>query len=301
MIDRSFPAKLLLFGEHVLLLGAPALAVPLPRFSARWHWAEQVSPRLSLSRFAHSAAVADVLGDDAAQRFIQEAEEGHHLDSNIPRGYGLGSSGALCAAVYARYAPSLATTAAGLKSDLARMESHFHGASSGIDPLTSYLDRPLLIRDKSTVEVVSPRPWSAGPHTFLLDTGQPRHSETSIQWFAEQARENAQFVAMLESQYLPTQANLVTSWIEADEQLFWPNIDVLSQLQYEYCKPLIPKHLLSFWETSLESQNFRLKICGAGGGGFILGFARDAEIIGTISAQHPVVLPFAPSDGGPLA
>jgi hypothetical protein len=39
--DRSFSAKLLLFGEHVLLLGAPALAVPVAAFGGHWHWSEQ--------------------------------------------------------------------------------------------------------------------------------------------------------------------------------------------------------------------------------------------------------------------
>ena len=33
---RIFPAKLLLFGEHVLLLGATALAAPVTAFGGHW-------------------------------------------------------------------------------------------------------------------------------------------------------------------------------------------------------------------------------------------------------------------------
>jgi mevalonate kinase len=32
------------------------------------------------------------------------------------------------------------------------------------------------------------------------------------------------------------------------------------------------------WETGLETGDFCLKICGAGGGGFLLGFAKDWEV-----------------------
>ncbi len=40
----SFPAKLLLFGEHTVNLGSHALAVPLPLFSGKWAYAPQLSP-----------------------------------------------------------------------------------------------------------------------------------------------------------------------------------------------------------------------------------------------------------------
>ncbi|MEL7162952.1 MAG: hypothetical protein AAFN92_19490, partial [Bacteroidota bacterium] len=35
-MSRSYPAKVLLFGEHTVLRGGRGLAVPYPRFSLRW-------------------------------------------------------------------------------------------------------------------------------------------------------------------------------------------------------------------------------------------------------------------------
>ncbi|MFQ5445619.1 MAG: hypothetical protein ACE5FF_01690, partial [Saprospiraceae bacterium] len=33
---KTYPAKILLFGEHTVNLGSRALAMPLPLFSGRW-------------------------------------------------------------------------------------------------------------------------------------------------------------------------------------------------------------------------------------------------------------------------
>ena len=79
-----------------------------------------------------------------------------YFDSSIPQGYGVGSSGALVAAFYDRYAVDKISPQADLipeklsrlKSIFAAMESYFHGKSSGLDPLNSYLSLPLLIHSK---------------------------------------------------------------------------------------------------------------------------------------------------------
>ena len=84
-----------------------------------------------------------------------------YFDSNIPQGYGVGSSGALVAAFYDRYALEktyskddlTSQKLTHLKNIFATMESHFHGQSSGLDPLNSYLSLPLLIRSKYNIEL----------------------------------------------------------------------------------------------------------------------------------------------------
>jgi mevalonate kinase len=34
---------------------------------------------------------------------------------------------------------------------------------------------------------------------------------------------------------------------------------------------------LNFWEKGLKSKKYFLKLCGSGGGGYLLGFANDFE------------------------
>jgi len=76
-----------------------------------------------------------------------------YFDSSIPQGYGVGSSGALVAAIYDTYAiDKIEATETLTRDKLLRlkeifslMESFFHGKSSGLDPLNSYLSIPILM------------------------------------------------------------------------------------------------------------------------------------------------------------
>jgi mevalonate kinase len=83
-----------------------------------------------------------------------------YFDSSIPQGYGIGSSGALVAAIYDQYATDKITVLENLtqekllklKKIFGRMESYFHGTSSGLDPLNSYLSIPILINSAESIE-----------------------------------------------------------------------------------------------------------------------------------------------------
>ena len=90
----------------------------------------------------------------------KDLANGLYFDSSIPQGYGIGSSGALVAAVYDRYANSKITILENLTRDkllklkqiFGLMESFFHGKSSGLDPLNSFLSLPILIHSKDILE-----------------------------------------------------------------------------------------------------------------------------------------------------
>ena len=64
-----------------------------------------------------------------------------YFDSSIPQGYGVGSSGALVAAIYDQYALNKITVLENLTKDkLVQLKQSlqqwnlFHGKSSGLDP-----------------------------------------------------------------------------------------------------------------------------------------------------------------------
>ena len=40
-------------------------------------------------------------------------------------------------------------------------------------------------------------------------------------------------------------------------------------------KPMIPAQFHDLWKQGLETNDYYLKLCGSGGGGYILGFAPD--------------------------
>ena len=64
----------------------------------------------------------------------------------------LGSSAALTAAIYSRYGAQLQKRSlCELRSIFSRMESYFHGQSSGIDPIVCYMGRSFLFRSKDDI------------------------------------------------------------------------------------------------------------------------------------------------------
>jgi mevalonate kinase len=292
---KRYPAKLLLFGEHVLLRGAPALCVPVPAFGASW---EQASPKadirglqMRLAEFARSEVLGRVPGMDAG-RFQKDLLFGLFLRSDIPVGYGLGSSGALCAAVYDRYCRSKTADPAALKTVFAEMEAFFHGASSGIDPLVSFLNKPLLIRDKTQVEVVQEPEWQGEkPVVFLIDSGLPRQTGPLVRWFLEQC-EHADFAAALDAVFLPAHEATVSAWLAGDAAQFWSAAHTLSRFQYEHFTPMVPENIRELWCRNLDNRDVVLKICGAGGGGFALGFARNRAAAGMLTEHFRIVFPF---------
>jgi mevalonate kinase len=95
-------------------------------------------------------------------KFKEEISEGLFFDSNIPQGYGVGSSGALVAAIFERYSVSKhepenisKDELKSLRTVFGLMESYFHGKSSGIDPLICYMNLPILIESKESVDKVA--------------------------------------------------------------------------------------------------------------------------------------------------
>jgi mevalonate kinase len=40
---------------------------------------------------------------------------------------------------------------------------------------------------------------------------------------------------------------------------------------------MIPTNLYNAWKKGLDTNVYYLKLCGSGGGGYILGFAKDYE------------------------
>ena len=100
-----------------------------------------------------------------------------HFDSSIPQGFGVGSSGAIVAAIYDNYSQDKIASDAnmsneefiGLKKIFGTLESYYHGKSSGLDPLICYLNLPVLIKSKSEVGTVGLPDTSTGKGAIFLN------------------------------------------------------------------------------------------------------------------------------------
>ena len=263
----SYPAKILLFGEHTVLRGGRGLAVPLDRYRLRWAKGK-ADPRLRV--FADYLADQELPIDTKSLQYDLAA--GWNLTGDIPVGYGLGSSGAVCAAVFDRYGLSDARLlpTAELRRLLARMEGHFHGSSSGTDPLLAYLQQPIELGSAGSAEKRPlPEGWVNG--WFLIDTGISRDASPLIRRFLA-VYDHAPSPIDL-SWLVPANA-AIDALVADDRRALYRSFATISDFQLAHFPDFIPK---AYYDTWNGGEDYRLKICGAGGGGMLLGLARNTQ------------------------
>lgn len=284
---KIYPSKLLLFGEYAVIKGADALAMPYPHFGGQWRWAsanEAVERQARLPQWCEYLKLLDSKGQLLCplnlDAFARDLFDGLYFDSNIPTGYGLGSSGALCAGLYDRYAvhpiqPNDAGAYGELKSVLAQLESFFHGSSSGVDPLVSYLNRPLRLGAGGRIEVVTlPEPSPGTPVMFLLDSGVSRQTGPLVQWFLSQCEDPA-YLEQVESQLIPATNAAVAVFLGGQWDALYNWYSRISTFQLTHFEAMILPAQRESWARLHASGDCLFKLCGAGGGGFLMGITRD--------------------------
>ncbi|HFA49555.1 MAG TPA: mevalonate kinase [Bacteroidetes bacterium] len=277
ILMKKYPAKLLLFGEHTVNLGSQALATPLPLFSGHWDFSENKNEWAGrLLEFAGYLNKAPLFINLDINRFKKELSEGLFFNSNIPTGYGAGSSGALVAAIFDRYCMVReGRDLILLKKVFAQMESFFHGTSSGTDPLVCYLNKAVILNKKEIKTTVLPE-MQLPFKLFLLDTGIKRQATPYIEYFLEKNK-GVYFNKKIKKNYLPAVDSAIDCFINKKWESLFSEFNIISEFQYLYLKKMIPDKFNKIWKEGLESGYFKLKICGAGGGGFVLGMTNDFE------------------------
>lgn len=282
-MDRSFYSKVLLFGEYSVIKDSMALSIPYPLFEGKLLFqrnkSSYIDPELkAIFRYLsnlESKYDGDFFIDTASLDF--DIGQGLFFDSTIPQGYGVGSSGALCAALFDRYGVAKDDyDTSGLKRIFADMESHFHGKSSGVDPLISYLKSSLLKTEKNELlTVTTPSFADKGEGAiFLLNTTRPRRTEPLVNLFLEKCK-NKEFDNLMSSVLAPINNRCINSFLEADMASLYEFFRELSDFQRRYFIPMIPNLYQELWIDGLKSEEFYLKLCGAGGGGFLLGMTKN--------------------------
>jgi len=278
MRDRYY-SKVILFGEYSMIFDATALMIPLKRFSAQWQFPQSrnrtasLTSNQSLQRFCQYLSETEELSNLLdLQALRRDLNDGLFLSSNVPSGYGLGSSGTLVAAVFDRYAIRKTEDYLQLKTLFGQMESHFHGSSSGIDPLQCYLGKPFKITPEG-VHLLSDDFLKKDTHVCLIDTKIKSNTKPLVNHFKTQ-RENPDFLSRFQSEYVPCVTSCINSMIEGNKELFFNSLKQLTKGQLEFLRPMITDNTLDLFTADYDF-NFGIKISGSGGGGYVLGFTDD--------------------------
>ena len=285
-----FYSKILLFGEYGIIKDSKGLSIPFNYFKGGLKVGDSKNENQKISnnnlkkfRDYLSKINKDIVKFDH-QKFDIDLVNGMYFDSSIPQGYGVGSSGAIVAAIYDRYALNKITVLENLtkqkilvlKNIFSEMESFFHGKSSGLDPLNSYLSLPILIHSKDEVETTGiPSQDSIGKGAvFLLDSGKSSDTAPMVEIFFK-LMENKKYKRMINDEFIKITDSCVEDFLNANFNSLFKHIKILSKLVLKNFKPMIPKDFHNVWAKGIESDEYFLKLCGSGGGGYILGFAKD--------------------------
>ena len=285
-----FYSKILLFGEYGIIEDSKGLSIPYNFFKGALKLPDSPSEKSKQSNLilidfcSHLKQIGDL--DLDLILFEKHINEGLYFDSSIPKGYGVGSSGALVAAVYDKYSNNKITVLENLTREkllklkiiFSKMESFFHGKSSGLDPLNSYLSIPILIKSKDDINVTGiPSQKSKGAGAvFLLDSGKTGSTAPMVTIFMEKMKSEG-FRKMISSQFIKHTNICVDSFLSGDINKLLQNTKKLSRIVFENFKPMIPDEFHHLWKKGIDSGSYFLKLCGSGGGGYILGFAPDIE------------------------
>ena len=301
MIQKSevFYGKILLFGEYSVIFNSMALTIPYTHFKGElsfisnykytdFEWAKESNT--SIQEFADYLEMLQEKGELLCamnlKRLSSDIKKGLYFESTIPQGYGVGSSGALVAAIYNEYAEEKIQSNRNLskksifklKAVFAQMESYFHGKSSGLDPLNCYIQYPLLIRNSTEIKTVGiPRnKFDKHGAIFLINSGKPGKTAPLVNYFLENYK-SKEYKKAIDDQLIPLNNKLISSLLDGNGKAFFGLLNQLSDFQLQYFDKMIPASILKIWQEGVNSKIYSLKLCGSGGGGFMLGFTPDYE------------------------
>lgn len=281
----TFYAKLLLFGEYSILLGSSALSIPLKHFKASFNYTDNESSDSKTAAFSNQqlkkyhnflkeSGNYDGILDLTA--FGNDLEKGLYFQSSIPQSYGLGSSGAVVAAVYSAYSIDKTTEKEKLCSIFSDMEAWFHGKSSGIDPLTIFVNQPLIF-DKNKKPGAVEIPVNENQDNvaiFLIDTDIQGKTNIMVRNFMEKFAPEGNISAKA-IEFVKLTDMCIDFYIKGNSSQFMQTLKSLSEFQFENMQQLIPENIKETWLLGLDNNKLIMKICGSGGGGYLLGFANN--------------------------
>ena len=282
---NRFNSKLLLFGEYSIVKNGKGIAIPLGDFFGEFRFKSEsfeIKPYLLLNDFYDYLKSSGILSRVLDLKSLKEdIDQGLYFHSNIPLGHGIGSSGALCAALYYKYAFDFEIKDYYGQDELkylldmmSLMESFYHGTSSGFDCLISLVNKSVLINHRNDVRIVDTPRLSSFGYFSLYETAIQRKTAPLVHQFLQDYESDEYFKKHF-SEFQELSNKIIEHYLAQNTEKFYHAFIALSHWQFQFFSHMIPKNLKSFWETGLLSKDYFVKFCGAGGGGFFIVYSKS--------------------------
>ena len=280
MKNKDFYSKILLFGEYGIIKNSSGLSIPFKKFNGRLKLNDKLNGKsegsnLEIQKFyEYIKANTNDLGRFNLQSLKEDISNGLYFDSDIPKGFGVGSSGALVAAIYDKYCDSDTDDLYELKKIFSTMESYFHGNSSGLDPLVSFFNNPIFISEDA-VELLTDIEF-LNSKIYLIDSKYSSNTKEMIELFNNKMNDK-DFSNFFNKSYINKTNECIANLLNSSNY-YRDSIKKLSEITYKNMNEMIPDSLKEIWNEGLKSDSFYMKLCGSGGGGFFLVFDFENKV-----------------------
>ena len=265
MKNKYFYSKILLFGEYGIIKNSSGLSIPFKKFNGTLKLNDKLNAKVEASNleiqkfFEYIKANTNDLGRFNLQSLKEDISNGLYFDSDIPKGFGVGSSGALVAAIYDKYCDSDTDDLYELKKTFSTMESYFHGNSSGLDPLVSFFNNPIFISE-GVVELLADIKF-LNSKIYLIDSKYSSNTKEMIELFNNKMNDK-DFSNFFNKSYINTTNECITNLLNSSNY-YRDSIKKLSEITYKNMNEMIPDSLNEIWNEGLKSDSFYMKLCNA--------------------------------------
>lgn len=290
--EATAPGKIILFGEHAVVYGRPAIAAPISQLRAR----ATVSPSSSNNCYLIAPdlnrhnRLQDLPDDDAlalAARLVLKAGQIEtipdvtiRVNSQIPIASGMGSGAAIAAAIIRALAqhlnrPDLQSNE--MVSALTyEVEKIHHGTPSGIDNTVVAYEQPIYFVRQSPQNQIEPFTVAAPLRFVVADTGVRSSTKVAVGDVRRQYNQQpAQFARIFDEC-----GRIAQDARQAIESGDVPQVGKLMTQNHAWLQKMTVSspELDNLVTAALQAGALGAKLSGAGRGGNMLALVEDAEM-----------------------
>lgn len=275
--QSKVPGKWVLAGEHAVLRGAAAIALPHPELGLSLRF--EPGPAGGGIEVLPSEGAEPILEIIAALPEAGQISGRLEIESTIPWGAGLGSSAALCVALARWFSGPLGLSAAALPDFATKLENRFHGKSSGMDIAVILAGEPVrFLRGQNAVPLGIRRL----PKFTFHDTGLRARTSLCVAQVEVYLREHAERGAYLDqlmgcaSREAEEGLSLYGSGQSGEGLRLIAQAMARGQQCFE-AWGLFPDSVRGLRQDLLERGALAAKLTGAGGGGMLVALWDDPD------------------------
>ena len=286
---QKAPGKVILFGEHAVVYGQPAIAVPIPQRYATVtiepiiHGNEPIQiiapdiginlPLSSVSKDLPFSLICDLVKEHGKLHHLPAMKI--HIHSTIPVAAGLGSGAAVSVAMARALCTFLGVehSDADISAIAYEAEKVLHGNPSGIDNTVIAYQKGILYQKKQPIQWLS---ILEPIYLLIVNSGKQKSTKTMVDLVAQRVSENPvqmhQKIEQIGQLTLQAKDNLAKGNHEALGKTMLDNHQLLTELGVS------TRALDQLVDIAIHHNAYGAKLSGAGGGGNMIILASKENI-----------------------